>query len=401
MRTRGEARREEEEAAAATSARFEALCAAFASQDPARELEAALAAIGPPGSPPVLAALAIGDHGLLRAACASEWRLAAAVPLLRAYGEPLCDDACAGIMRALDATGHVALPKACGSDMHEAVAALLAAYRRAGRSLEVLAADDHAALHAAAGVCGDLFIAVLAECGEPGSAPVLAALASRGHLLLRNVCRYALGSHAQALLAAYGPSGCAPVRGALAPEDFGALRDVFARCGVPAAHVDVDVDADVDAAAADDDDPYSYYSARMARHAARAHRMVATHFDQTLTFVFCALDDFLAALRVVNAVLAERPDLPARLIVDSFAARLAVRAPAAWAALGNGAARALLSPALRAERLLPKLLALRRLPVGVAQPVIAYLRAHECVLYAVPQCCFDEPAAGAAGGAGA
>jgi|APGre2960657373_1045057.scaffolds.fasta_scaffold171887_1 hypothetical protein len=104
---RGEARREEEEAAAAAS-QHAVLRSVFERSvaEGASELEAALAAVGPPGSPPLLAALAHDRHGLLRA-----WGrqvidgldfdgLEALAPLLRACGES--PDACAAALDALD-----------------------------------------------------------------------------------------------------------------------------------------------------------------------------------------------------------------------------------------------------------------------------------------------------------
>jgi hypothetical protein len=348
----------------------------------APELEAALAAIGPPGSPAVLEALARHRHRLLREACASEQPLEAFTALLRAYGE--APDARAGLAAALDEAGAgAAVIRFCShsSGHTAAISALLGAYRRAGRAHEALAAGDHAALHAATenGV-GAPFLMLLDEYGAPGCDAVLAALASRGHGCLRFACGQGHNDKVLKILSAYGPAGCAALRAVLAADGCAILRGVIRQCGVS------------NAGPMDDEQ----YSRRTLISIARAGSIVLTYLLRALAEPDCA-----TGLRLVNAVCAERPDLPARLPIGSLAARLAARTPAAWAAMGNGAARALLSRAERAERLLPTLLALRRLPPRVAQPAIAYLRAHQCVLYVAPQRYFGEPAAGAAGGGGA
>jgi len=177
-------------------------------------LAAALAAIGPPGSPAALAALLRDNHALLREACSSEWQRDAA-PLLCAYGES--PDALAGMARALAARG-IPLARLAFYCHAGAVAALLGAYRRAGRAHEVLAVGDHTALFIAAVSCQyespEVLRLLLAEYGEPGCATVLAALAACDHRALTTACHSGSARVAALLAAAYGPPGCAALRGA-------------------------------------------------------------------------------------------------------------------------------------------------------------------------------------------
>jgi hypothetical protein len=353
MRTRGEARR----GAAAAAGQHAALSAAVKRSvgEGASELEAALAAVGPPGSPPLLAALATDDHALLRWACRRS-QLNAVPPLLRAYGE--APDACAAAMRVLDVDdlGPCTLWGASRSGNFAAAAALLGAYRRAGRAQQALAAGGHSALHNAAASNKaeslEILRLLLEEYGEPGSAPVLAALAAASHQALWWCTSYNGGSaRAAALLAAaYGPPGCAALREALSA--ISPLNDVFTALTDPDIHPD--------------------YRARV---------------DATLAALLAALGepDCAMALRELGAWLAvAAPNAPAQRLAeippDSLLARLAVAAPAAWA-LNPDAARALLSAPVRSSLALPALLALRRLPGGVAAPVAAHLRARPWLLF--------------------
>jgi hypothetical protein len=180
MQTRGAARREGEAAAAeavaaaAVAAQHEALVELLGGSPLA--LEAALAAIGPPGSPPLLAALAHNRHALLgevlaRASGADDWEPAmdeseAAMeffepcrvwldlvpPLVRAYGES--PDALAGMAAGLEDENsyeeYRTFDSIVGLGHAGAVTALLGAYRRAGLAHEALAAREHYALSIAA-----------------------------------------------------------------------------------------------------------------------------------------------------------------------------------------------------------------------------------------------------------
>jgi hypothetical protein len=228
LQERLESRRGWEAGEAAAASQHAALLAAaarswrlqFDSDWPGRELAAALAAIGPPDSAPMLAALGYGDQGALRFVCEPERRLEAVALLVVAYGES--PDACAGMLRLLEDDVHAIFRAACrGSGGAPAAGALLGAYRRAGRLHEALAADDHAALRGAASIGADSCVvpALLAEYGEPGGAPVLAALGSRAHEALRAACTGGSKQKTTALLAAYGHPGCAAVRAPLAAED--------------------------------------------------------------------------------------------------------------------------------------------------------------------------------------
>jgi hypothetical protein len=200
MRTRSEARREDEAAAAvvgaaAPAARHAALLALL--PGPPHVLEAALAALGLPGSAPLQAALAYGDHALLRELCerAGGWGWFSAIPpVLHAYGES--PGACADAVRVLHLnvgdevlfdTDHTVLVSACCLGEAAAVDAMLGAYRRAGRAHEALAYGSHQALRCSA-PHADIVSLLLAEYGEPGCGAVLAALASCRQLPLRCAC---------------------------------------------------------------------------------------------------------------------------------------------------------------------------------------------------------------------
>jgi hypothetical protein len=357
MRTRADARRGGEAAAAVAAAatpaaRHAVLLALLLLRNcPAHVLEAALAAIGPPGSAAVLAALSHGDHSLLREACRRR-RPDAVAPLLRAYGDS--PDACAAAVRILSLSSVLQL--ACYRGDAETAAALLAVYRRAGRAHEALAADDHWALRYTG--YPDITALVLAEYGEPGSDAVLAALAADGHGALRSACKYGRSRSVALLAAAYGPPGCAALRKAVADENGLVLMDIF------------------------------------FEHCRRSNRDRLAAYDATLSALLSALAelDNATALRALGSWLeapiraytsdpAEPAERLVRIPPDSVLARLAVAAPAAWA-LNPDAARALLSAPVRASLALPRLLAVRRLPAGVAEPLAAHLRAQPWLLFA-------------------
>jgi len=222
MRTRSEARREDEAAAAvvgaaAPAARHAALLALL--PGPPHVLEAALAALGLPGSTSVLEALAYDGYALLRAACSLE-QLDAIAPLVRAYGES--PHACADVLRALYESNEqaTALAAACHAGHVIAVEALLGAYRRAGRAHEALAYGDHAALRYSTGHA-DTVALLLAEYGEPGCVAVLAALAAGGHCALRYACGVPCARSVALLAAAYGPPGCKAAHKAWKSKEFG------------------------------------------------------------------------------------------------------------------------------------------------------------------------------------
>jgi hypothetical protein len=371
MRTRGEARRE----AAAAAAQHAALLAAVErvasswTADRSPELEAVLAAIGPPGSPAVLAALSTDDHALLRAACPLMGRLAHAVPpLLRAYGE---SEACAAVMSALDDSDRAtSLMNACYSGHAGATVALLGAYRRAGRAHEVLEAGGHIALCLAADSNkpegAEIVRLLLAEYGEPGSDAVLAALAAGGHHALRGACANGSARAAALLAAAYGPPGCAALRATLVERDRTVLMELFS-------------------------------ATIHCRRSNRDRLASQAEYDAALAALLAALGepDCASALRELGAWLEapksaasgiagfrlEPAQRLARIPPDSLLARLAAATPATWA-LNPNAARALLSAPVRASLALPALLALRRLPGGAAAPVAAHLRARPWLLFA-------------------
>jgi hypothetical protein len=346
MWTRAEARRVGAPAAAATPAARHAALLALR-KGPAHVLEAALAAIGPPGSAAVLAALAHSDHALLRRTAFSRECLDAVPPLLRAYGES--PDACADAARVLDGAPVNLMQQACFNGHVAAAAAVLGAYRRAGRAREALAADEHRALRRSIRH-PDVLALLLAEYGEPGSGAVLAALAGEDHSALHGACYVPCARSVALLAAAYGPPGCAALRAAVGP---GHLKNVM-------------------------------------RAIVRLPN--GTCFNASLAALLAALaePDNATAVRAVGGWLTDCPNMfepegpaqrLARIPPDSLLARLAVAAPAAWA-LNLKAARALLSAPVRASLALPALLALRRLPAGVAAPVAAHLRARRWLLFA-------------------
>jgi hypothetical protein len=308
----------------------------------ASELEAALATIGPQGSPAVLASLAHGDHALLRAACASELRLQAVPPLLRAYGGS--PEVCAEATRILEF--ELNLFFSCLVGRVGAVKTLLAAYLRTGRTHEALAEDDHEALRLSLDH-PEVTALLLAEYGEPGCAPVLAALAAHSHRALRMACVFG-NSHAVALLAAaYGPPGCDAFRGALKH------KWIF----------------------------YSIFKILMP---------LPPDYEATLAALLTTLGEHhhATAVSAMGAWLVETTFdehyTPAQRLAlfppDSLLARLAAATPQAWA-LSPDAARALLSAPVRSSLALFRLLALRRLPGGVAEPVAAFLRPRPWLLY--------------------
>jgi hypothetical protein len=372
MRTRGEAPRGEA-AAAAAAAQHAALLSAAAERYVAGELEAALAAVGPPGSPDALAALAHGDHALLRAACTLA-QVMAIPPLLRAYGES--PDALASMARAL-AANDIALSRFIFTGNAGAFSALLGAYRRAGRAHEALAVGDHSALRLSIGH-PEIMRMLLAEYGEPGSYAVVAALAARDHGALRGACYDGRAQAAALLVTAYGPPGCAALQEALLENTF-ILRNGFIFRNRPVLAYLFELSLHC-------------YCGRHGSACPTPDNLA--RFDATLAALLAALaePDHASALRVLGAWLTgpKSPYLyetmePAQRLAlmppDSLLARLAVATPAAWA-LNPDAAHALLSAPVRASAALSVLLALRRLPGGVAAPVAAHLRARPWLLFA-------------------
>jgi len=336
----------------------------FASDWPGREVAAALAAIGPPGSAPMLAALGYGDQGALRFACESERRLEAVALLVRAYGES--PDACAGMLRVLEDDGHAIFHVACrgGRGGVSAVGALLGAYRRAGRSHEALAADDHAALRgaASAGDDGGVLAALLAEYGEPGSAPVLAALA-RARTAMLGACNRGEDRTVSAMLAAYGPPGCAAARASLAMEDADGSCLLRRAADAIVLH-------------------------QLAAHDAVLAALVAALGERDSATALHVLGTWLEAPKGSAPSSHEPAERLARIPVDSLLARLAVQTPQAWSINGD-AARTLLSVPLRASLALSVLLPLRRLPDGVATPLTALLRRSPWLLFAAAAAVVD------------
>ena len=216
-----------------------------------------------------------------------------------------------------------------------------------------------------------MFSLMLAEYGEPGSAPVLAALAAGRHAAVHYACTQGMAATAARVAAAYGPPGCAALREALSETRI--FPGVFY--------------------AMSDEGP-EYCASQPGGLAARK-----VFYNGTLAAMLIALGepDSATAVQKVGVWLEElcdclgkepeerRARTPAarlaRIPPDSLLARLAVAAPAAWA-LNPDAASALLSAPLRSSLALPRLLALRRLPAGVAAPVAAHLRARRWLLFA-------------------
>jgi hypothetical protein len=366
MRTRGEARRDE-----AAAAQHAALLAPVMNNR-ADKLRAALAAIGPPSSPALLAALAHDDHALLREAC-NQWRYSAVPQLLRAYGE--APDALACMAQAL-AAHDVPMYVLVQHDHSKATAALLGAYRRAGRAHEALAAGDHAALYRTAQFgTGSLEILrlLLDEYGAPGSAPVLAGLAAYGHGALREACNHANAHMAALLAAAYGP-GRAALREALAEKD-----PIMNDCDsstlewllIRVFYIGLS------------DPPHgaAYEATLAALLAALAEPDCATVVHEVGAWLMHPNSDESDTDEGFGVEVRYGPaQRLARMPPDSLLARLAAATPAAWA-LNPHAAHALLSAPVRSSLALPALLALRRLPGGVAAPVAAFLRARPWLLF--------------------
>jgi len=424
MRTRGVARREDEAAAAVAAAatpaaRHAALIPLLSG--PPHVLAAALAAIGPPGSTPLLAALAFSDHTLLRAACSPE-RLDAIPPLLRAYGES--PGACADVIRVLDdaddrSNTHHNSPRPLRAALTKghagAMAALLGAYRHAGRSAEALASDDHWALRRSA-EHPEILRLLLAEYGAPGGPALLRALAAGSHYALRVVCRRGQARTVALLLASYGPPECRDVLEALEKSKVLAQSCVNGRAELvallAAAYGESGRPALRKALAEDED---GFRMTALLTIFSRIHLFfdhdvaLLAAYDATLAAALAALGEpeHTTALRALgdwlkasNRIMYGPAERLARVLPDSVLARLAAQSPAAWAVLADGTARALLSAPVRASLALPALLALRRLPEGVAEPLAAFLRARPWLLF-YSSCIAAAPAAAAAAAAAA
>jgi hypothetical protein len=359
MEAWGEARRELE-AAAAAAERHVALLAAM--EAPGGELAAALEALGQPGSPDLLEALAFGDHALLKAAVDSSSY--AAVDLAFAYGDDPA--ACDAMVRGLEHDGrrYTVLARACARGDTDTVAALLAALQRAGCALNVLTMHGHGALMTA---ClpnnigpgtAEVIPLLLPAYGERGTPLLLEALAMGGNFALSRACAMGDARLLSWVLAGYGHRGGSAVRAAITQDE---LRNASLRIVISGIHRSYECDAQ-----------------RLAG------------FEACLAQLLDALADDATALRVIGGLLSETEkgrasfnkavQRLARIPTDSLLARLAVRTPAAWA-LNPDAARALLSAPVRASLALPALLALRHLPRGVAQPVGAYLRKRQWLLF--------------------
>jgi len=352
MRSRREAPPPLHPAAEAAAKRQAALIAALS--QPPGALEAALRAIGTQGSPPLLAALSAGGHGLLRAAALHK-RFGALAAVLRSYGG--ARDACAPLLPLLCADDHrmlcTALRYAHDEDAPAAVEAILGAYRAGGggaRAVEALADNSHYALRRACGYRGaaDRVYLLLQEYhAHGGAAAVLAALEPGGHQALSRAVDSGDPALVATLASAY-PPGHPALRAALAADGGAAIL-----------------------AALDDPDP----------------DMASSLLEALGQEPGCGCDEGGdggggdAAARLMAGVLRRHPERLRELAPDSHLARLAVQTPAAWAALGDRTARALLSAPSREALALPPLLALKRLPPGVARPVSAYLHARPWLLF--------------------
>jgi len=370
-------------------------------------LQNLLMALGPPGSPPVLEALAFMEERLLRDAC-KKGLLAAVAPLVRAYGtEPA---PLATLMGVLDANRHAVLHAAACSHAG-AVAALLKAYRAAGRSLEVLAIEEHAALRGAAAVGGPVVATILAEYGAAGGGKVLAALAAGGHDVLARVCRLLnirdSGGTMAAVTAAYGRQACVALHAAIAHNGGAALSSLILNCfGVfagrgPAAGAAGAAAGAAGAAVGAAAPPGAGAVAAGAQAGggasapARTIRLIpAPGPNAALAVLLRALGerDNATAVRALDAWLSEPADGQPRAMFSpasklpliprgSPLAQLAVGSPRAWALLGPRTASILLPPSARRLVATPVLLAVKRLPSSIVEPVSAYLAAHPWQLY--------------------
>jgi hypothetical protein len=321
-------------------------------------LEAALRAIGPPGSAPVLAALSAGGHALLRAA-ALENRLGALAAILGAYGS--APDVVAPLLPLLSGEHYVlrtALRYAHLEEAPSAVAALLGVYCAAGKAAEALEADSHYALRLACGYAGNAesVSLLLAEYGEHGgAAALLEALCVGDHAPMARAVA-SRDAYLVASVAAAYPPGHPALRAALTADGDAATLAIL---GAPG--------------------PISLAPPLLA--ALGQEPGDGSDGDGGVGGGGVGGGGGKAAVRLMGGVLRRHPARLREFPQDSPLARLAVQAPAAWAALRGVTARMLLSAPARAALALPPLLALKRLPPGVAKPVTAYLRARPWLLF--------------------
>jgi hypothetical protein len=341
---------------AGTGAAASALRAALNAGD-AAALAAQLAAIGPPGSPQVLAALA--EDGLLLPAASWQYGCAELPLFLAAVGPP----GSPAVIDALSKDRHALLHNCCFYGNPDALAATLAAYGAPGSAavLRALATPKlghrRSPLHAVLSATSEYAVgrhfrveAVLAAFGPPGCAAVRAALSAGDHraLYLETDAHMGYDRILAALLAALGPPGCAAVRRTLDARDGDILIEVLQRANI------------------------DRYGAEMldARRLGMLDALLGA----------CCEPGEAAAARVGAYIGRRHGDLSFIRCPDGLLARLAVQMPEAWR-LGN-AAQALLTAPTRAALALPTLLAVRRLPEGVAKPLAAFLRSHPWLLYA-------------------
>jgi len=313
----------------------------------ATALAANLAAVGPPGSPDVLAALNIGrPGGLLVLACHHSFAVLPA--LLAAFGPA----GCAAVAAALAAHDHLVLRLCCYHGSTDALVATLGAYGSPGCAALKRALDQRSV---SAIVSNNRFNspdshvvavkALLAAFGPAGCAEVRAALSAGDyHVFYLATAHDKPAGILAALLSALGPPGCSAICAAL--DDGGILNAVLQAFKPPdwsLQRCNAALGALLDA-----------WGEPQEATAARVGAFIG---------MFCCGLSFI------------RPQ-------DSRLARLAVRTPEAWQ-LGN-AARVLLTAPTRTALALPTLLAMRRLPEGVAAPLAAFLRSRPWLLFSSP-----------------
>jgi hypothetical protein len=353
-----------------------------------------------PGSADMLSVLRFDDHALLRSVVArstreGSGRLAKLEAVLEAYGA----QGCAAVLTALAAGDHAVLlaaargrsPTDDGLAHHRrAVAAVLRHYGPAGCAavLEGLAAGGHAALLAACTTepifnfwqTGErrqhLVVEAVLEAygGGPGSAAVLAALIAGNHAALRASFEIRDKSHVmQVLLQHYGPPGCPSVLAALAATDAVVLIDAFLR------HHEVALIA-------------AYGRAGRRALLAALLRRPLRRFMPSCPFAMLAVQlpemwRRRAVERNPYELDSDEDEPPAAGAGAGAGAGTSGSAALPGAATGAAtlrrdvAGRLLVSQHEKRAMVLPLLRTVRRLPPQVAEPVLAYLKAHPWSLY--------------------
>jgi len=312
-----------------------------------------LSACGEPGSADVFEVFAAYDHSMFLKVL--EMSPADVVcTMLAAYDG---DAGSAALQAALTAQNYKALRAACSNRNTDVLGIVLSKYGPPGNAtiLAALAAYGHKALQYAF-KNADIAAMILASYGPPGCPAVLDAL-SKHMSLYHNftlleffvssdpiiISPYCDAKLLSVLLTAYGPTGCAGIRATFCTPSC----DILSRTII--------------------------------------NVMFHPERELCLAMILDAIaePDNATALNAVRSL--HKINLIKKLRTNSILALLALQSSSIWASVGERQMLTLVPPEIREALAMPMLLTVRRMPIGVAEPLWAYLRAHPWHLFTCNQ----------------